>query len=79
MTDKPLRPATRDDVTNALGYALRFNRSGKPHRMATGAAEVAEQVGNVDRTDAGEARQADATLAATCVARDMLAAEVVRA
>lgn len=35
MTDKPLRPATRDEVSQALGYALRFNRSGKSHRHAT--------------------------------------------
>ena len=35
MTDKPLHPATRDEVSQALGYALRFNRSGKSHRHAT--------------------------------------------
>ncbi len=35
MTDKPLRPATRDEVSNALGYALRFSRSGKSHRHAS--------------------------------------------
>lgn len=34
MTDKPLRPATRDEVSDALGYALQFSRSGKPHRHA---------------------------------------------
>ena len=35
MTDKPLRPATRDEVSQALGYALRYGRSGKSHRLAT--------------------------------------------
>lgn len=35
MTDKPLRPATRDEVSQALGYALQSNRSGKSHRHAT--------------------------------------------
>ena len=34
MSDKPLRPATRDEVSDALGYALQFNRSGKAHRHA---------------------------------------------
>lgn len=34
MSDKPLRPATRDEVSDALGYALQFSRSGKPHRHA---------------------------------------------
>ena len=34
MSDKPLRPATRDEITQALGYALQFNRSGKAHRHA---------------------------------------------
>jgi hypothetical protein len=32
--DLPLRPATRDELRDALGYALRFNRRGKPHRHA---------------------------------------------
>lgn len=35
MSDKPLLPATRDEVSQALGYALRFDRSGKAHRAAT--------------------------------------------
>ena len=35
MSDKPLRPATREEVTNTLGYALRFGRSGKTHRHAS--------------------------------------------
>ena len=35
MTDKPLRPTTRDEVSDALGYALQFNRSGKAHRHAS--------------------------------------------
>ena len=35
MTDKPLYPATREEVSQALGYALRFNRSGKLHRNAS--------------------------------------------
>ena len=34
MSDKPLRPATRDEVRQTLGYALQFNRSGKAHRVA---------------------------------------------
>ncbi len=46
--------------------------------LVSGAAEAEEQVGNVDRSDAGEARQADATLAAICAARDTLAAELVQ-
>jgi hypothetical protein len=34
MSNDPLlRPATRDEVSETLSYALRFNR-GKPHRMA---------------------------------------------
>ena len=45
MSDKPLRPATRDEVSQALGYALRFNRSGKAHRLATEmAARIAADV-----------------------------------
>lgn len=35
MTDKPLSPASRQEVSEALGYALRFGRSGKPHRHAS--------------------------------------------
>ena len=35
MNAKPLRPATRDEVSQALGYMLQFNRSGKSHRLAT--------------------------------------------
>lgn len=35
MTDKPLRPATRDEVSQALGYALQFNQSGKAHRHSS--------------------------------------------
>jgi hypothetical protein len=31
----PLRPATRDEVRDALGYALRFTCSGKSHRHAS--------------------------------------------
>jgi hypothetical protein len=31
----PLRPATRDEVRDSLGYALRFNRSGKAHHHAS--------------------------------------------
>ena len=46
--------------------------------LVSGAADAEEQVGNVDRSDAGEARQADATLAAICAARDTLAAELVQ-
>jgi len=46
--------------------------------LVSGAAEAEEQAGNVDRSDAGEARQADATLAAIRAARDTLAAELVR-
>jgi len=46
--------------------------------LVSGAAEAEEQAGNVDRSDAGEARQADATLAAVRAARDALAAELVR-
>ena len=46
--------------------------------LVSGAVDAEEQVGNVDRSDAGEARQADATLAAICAARDTLAAELVR-
>jgi hypothetical protein len=35
MPDDPsLRPATRDELRDALGYALRFNRRGKAHRHA---------------------------------------------
>lgn len=35
MADDPtLRPATRDEVRDALGYALRFSRRGKTHRHA---------------------------------------------
>jgi hypothetical protein len=34
MTEKTLRPATREEVSQALGYALQFNRSGKAHRHA---------------------------------------------
>ena len=35
MPDNPiLRPATRDEVRDALGYALRFSRRGKSHRYA---------------------------------------------
>ena len=32
--DPPLRPATRDELRDALGYALRFSRRGKAHRFA---------------------------------------------
>ena len=35
MNDKPLRPATREEVRLALGYALRYGRSGKAHRHAS--------------------------------------------
>ena len=35
--DKPLSLATRDEVRDALGYALRFNRTGKSHRLASDA------------------------------------------
>lgn len=35
MSNKPLRPATRDEVSDALGYALQFSRAGKSHRHAT--------------------------------------------
>lgn len=35
MTDKPLSLASRQEVSEALGYALRFGRSGKPHRHAS--------------------------------------------
>jgi hypothetical protein len=30
--DPPLRPATPEEVSEALSYAMRFNRSGKPVR-----------------------------------------------
>ena len=30
-----LRPATLDEVRDALGYALRFTRTGKAHRHAS--------------------------------------------
>ena len=33
--DTDLRPATRDEVRDALGYALRFTRTGKAHRHAS--------------------------------------------
>jgi len=46
--------------------------------LVSGAVDAEEQVGNVDRSEAGEARQADATLAAVCAARDTLAAELVQ-
>lgn len=46
--------------------------------LVSGAVDAEEQAGNVDRSDAGEARQADATLAAICAARDTLAAELVQ-
>ena len=45
--------------------------------LVAGAAEVAEQAGDVDRTDAGEARQADAMAAAIRVARDAVAVGIV--
>ena len=32
--DQTLRPATRDELRNTFGYALRFGRRGKPHRHA---------------------------------------------
>ncbi len=32
---KPLRPATRDEIRDTLGYALRFSRTGKAHRHAS--------------------------------------------
>ena len=47
--------------------------------LVAGASEVAEQAGNVDRTDVGEARQADAALVAILAARDAVAAEIRRA
>ncbi len=46
--------------------------------LVSGAADAEEQVGNVARGDVGEARQADATLAAIHGSRDTLAAELVR-
>jgi hypothetical protein len=46
--------------------------------LVSGAADAEEQAGNVDRSDAGETRQADATLAAICAARDTLTAELVQ-
>ncbi len=46
--------------------------------LTSGAADAEEQAGNVNRSDAGEARQADATLAAICAARDTMAAELVQ-
>ena len=46
--------------------------------LVSEAVDAEEQVGNVDRSDAGEARHADATLAAIRAARDTLAAELVR-
>ena len=29
MTDRPLTPASRDDVRESLAYALRYSRAGK--------------------------------------------------
>ena len=46
--------------------------------LVSGVADTEEQVGNVDRSDASEARQADATLAAIRAAWNTLAAELVR-
>ena len=34
MTDQPLRPATREELCQALGYALQHTRTGKIHRHA---------------------------------------------
>ena len=34
MTDQPLRPATREELCLALGYALQHTRTGKIHRHA---------------------------------------------
>ena len=34
MTDQPLRPATREELCQALGYALQHTRTGKTHRHA---------------------------------------------
>jgi len=45
MPDDTLRPATRDEVRETLGYALRFNRSGKSHRHASDMmAQIAAEV-----------------------------------
>ncbi len=33
--DRPLRPATREDLLYTLSYGLRFNTVGKPHRHAS--------------------------------------------
>lgn len=46
--------------------------------LVAGASEVADQAGDVDRANAGEARQADAALVAILAARDAVAAEIVR-
>ena len=45
--------------------------------LVAGAAEVAEQAGDVDRADAGEARQADAMAAAIRAAQDAVTAGIV--
>ncbi len=41
----PLHPTSREDLVLALAYALRFNSSGKPHRLASDStAQLAAQV-----------------------------------
>lgn len=40
-----LHPVSREDLVSALAYALRFNASGKPHRLASDPmAQLAAQV-----------------------------------
>ena len=34
MTDKPLRPATADEIRQTLAYGLRFDTTGKAHGKA---------------------------------------------
>ena len=41
MPDDTLSPAARDDVLFALGYSLRFELTGKPHKL-TDHARLAE-------------------------------------